>query len=213
MPGPVAARDKLASREAPDNNRPVPVPSALRAAFFAPYQAVFYPLLVVRRAAATWYPERGGSWRTWIAPRLLLGGFLYPSDVAALAREGVGAVVNVSRELIEPRGALEAAGFSYLQVPCWDGRVPDLADAHRGVAFIAEHVAAGRKVYVHCASGVGRSVSLSLCYLCSHDGVAVDEALAAIARVRPRVSLSRVQRAFVDEYLGFCGARAGSRTA
>jgi hypothetical protein len=34
--------------------------------------------------------------------------------------------------------------------------------------------------------------------------------LAAIARVRPRVSLSRVQRAFVDDYLGFFGARAGS---
>jgi hypothetical protein len=45
--------------------------------------------------------------------------------------------------------------------------------------------------------------SLALCYLCAHEGTGVEEALAAITRARPRVSLSRVQRAFVDEYLGF----------
>jgi protein-tyrosine phosphatase len=86
-------------------------------------------------------------------------------------------------------------------VPCWDARVPALDDARRGVPFIAAQIAAGRKVYVHCASGVGRSVSLALCYLCAHEGASVDGALAAITRARPRVSLSRVQRAFVDEYL------------
>ncbi len=189
------------------------VPSALRAVLFAPYLAFFYPFLALRRASAALRPARGGAWRTWITPRLLVGGFLYPSDAAALAREGVGAVVNVSRELIEPRAALESAGITYLQVPCWDASVPELPDAHRGVRFIAEHVAAGRKVYVHCASGVGRSVALSLCYLCSHESVAVDEALAAIARARPRVSLSRVQRAFVDDYLGFHRGRGEATPA
>jgi protein-tyrosine phosphatase len=174
---------------------------------------MFYPFLAVRRAIAALRPERGGPWRTWITPRLLLGGFLYPWDVAALTGEGVGAVVNVSRELIEPRRSLEAAGLSYLQVPCWDARVPALDDAHRGVRFIANHVAEGRKVYVHCASGVGRSVSLALCYLCAHEGAGADEALAAISRVRPRVSLSRVQRAFVDEYLAFRSERRDSRVA
>jgi hypothetical protein len=191
----------------------VPVPTALRSVLFVPYQAVFYPFLAVRRASAALRPERGGAWRTWITPRLLLGGFLYPSDVAALAGEGVGAVVNVSRELIEPRRSIEAAGLAYLQVPCWDGRVPALDDAHRGVRFIAAQVAEGRKVYVHCASGVGRSVSLALCYLCAHEGAAVDEALAAIAKVRPRVSLSRVQRAFVDDYLAFRRERLDVRVA
>ena len=191
----------------------MPVPTALRSVLFAPYRAVFYPLLALRRAGAALRPQRGGAWRTWITPRLLLGGFLYRSDIAALAGEGVGAVVNVSHELIEPRRSIEAAGLAYLQVPCWDGRVPGLDDAHHGVRFIAAHVAEGRKVYVHCASGVGRSVSLALCYLCAHEGASVDDALAAIAQLRPRVSLSRVQRAFVDEYLAFRRERLGPRTA
>jgi protein-tyrosine phosphatase len=180
----------------------VSVPSALRDVLFTPYRAVFYPFLVLRRAKAAIQPGSGGAWRTWITPRILLGGFLYPFDVADLAGDGIGAVVNVSRELLEPRARIEAAGLSYHQVPCWDGRVPELDDAHRGVRFIAARVAEGGKVYVHCASGVGRSVSLALCYLCAHEGASVDEALAAITRARPRVSLSRVQRAFVDEYLG-----------
>jgi hypothetical protein len=182
----------------------------LRAVLFAPYLAAFYPFLALRRASAAIRPQRGGAWRTWVTPHLLLGGFLYPSDPSDLAREGVGAVVNVSRELIEPVGAIEAAGLAYLQVPAWDGRVPELEDAHRGVSFIAEQISRGRKVYVHCASGVGRSVSLVLCYLCAREGAAVDEALASISRVRPRVSLSRVQRAFVDDYLGFHRARVAA---
>jgi hypothetical protein len=178
----------------------VPVPSVLRAVAYAPYLAVFYPFLALRRARASLGAGRG-AWRTWITPSLQLGGFLYPSDVAALAREGVGAVVNVSRELIEPEARLSQAGIAYLQIPCWDARVPELPDAHRGVRFIAEQIAAGRRVYVHCASGVGRSVSLALCYLCAHEGATVEGALASITAARPRVSLSRVQRAFVDRYL------------
>jgi len=179
------------------------VPSAIRSVLYVPYLAFFYPFLMMRRANAALRPASGGAWRTWVSPKLLLGGFLAPHDVRALAQDGIGAVVNVSRELIEPRGALEAAGIAYLQVPSWDGRVPALEDAARGVAFIAAHVADGRKVYVHCASGVGRSVAVLLCYLAACEGADVEEALAAIQRTRPRVSLSRVQRAFVDEYLAW----------
>jgi hypothetical protein len=191
----------------------VPVPSALRAVLYAPYLVIFYPILMVRRANAALRPASGGAWRTWVSPKLLLGGFLAPHDVRALASDGIGAVVNVSRELIEPRGALEAAGIAYLQVPSWDGRVPALEDAARGVSFIAAHVADGRKVYVHCASGVGRSVAVLLCYLAACEGADVEEALAAIRQTRPRVSLSQVQRAFVDEYLLWHRARARPSSA
>jgi hypothetical protein len=177
---------------------------------YAPYLAVFYPFLALRRAKAALLPEGGGAWRTWVRPDLQLGGFLAPYDVAALTRDGIGAVVNVTREIVGPRAALEAAGIAYLRVPCWDARVPEMEDAARGVGFIAEHLAGGRKVYVHCASGVGRSVSLLLCYLAANEGADVEESLARIRASRPRVSLSRVQRAFVDEYVGWARGRAAA---
>jgi hypothetical protein len=183
------------------NSRRVAVPSVLRAVIFAPYLAVFYPLLVLRRTGAALSPSIGGAWRTWVTPRLMLGGFLAPGDVPELVREGVGAVVNVTRELIEPRAAIEGAGLAYHEIPCWDGRAPEMDEAARGVSFIAAQIAQERKVYVHCASGVGRSVAITLSYLATCEGADVDEALSAMRRVRPRVSMSRTQRAFVDAFV------------
>jgi protein-tyrosine phosphatase len=172
---------------------------ALGAAVLAPYVAVFYPLIALRRAAASLRPHR--AWRTWVSPHLLVGGFLVRSDVSELRRLGVRAVVNVSHELYDPVPALLAAGIEYLRIPCWDTRVPTIEQAARGVGFVHRHIAAGRCVHVHCASGVGRSVVVALCYLATHGGFGVDEAVALVKRRRPRVALSAVQRAFVDRYV------------
>ena len=182
----------------------------MRIALMAPYLAVFYPFLALRRASLALRPDR--AWRSWVTPNVLVGGFLAPRDVVALARDGVGAVVNVSHELLDPREALAAAGISYLRVPCWDTRPPELEDAVRGVRRIAEHVAAGQKVYIHCASGVGRSVTLSLCYLAAHEGMSVEEATATVRKARPWIAMSPAQRAFVETYVGWHRSNAASAT-
>ena len=173
----------------------------LSAVLLVPYRAALYPLLAARRAAAWLRP--GHPWRTWITPRLLLGGFLLPGDALLLAREGVSAVVDVSRELWAPRRALEAARIAYHRVPCWDLGAPSLDDTDRGVDFIARTIREGGRVHVHCASGVGRSVILALCYLAIHEDAEVDEALADIRRKRPRVAIRGEQRAFIDRYLAW----------
>ena len=171
----------------------------MRLALLVPYLAVFYPFLAARRVVAALRTGRG--WRTWVDSHLLLGGFLVAGDVLDLRREGVRAVVNVSSELIDPVRALRAAGIDYLRIPCWDMGAPTLEAADQGVRFIADHIARGERVYVHCASGVGRSVLLTLCYLCTDGGLDVDEALATVRRLRPRVAMRPPQRAFVDRYI------------
>lgn len=173
-------------------------PSPLRAALLAPYRAGFYLFLVARRTYAALRP--GHSWRTWVTPEVMVGGFLLPSDVAELSRLGIGAVVNTTCELIDPVDALIAADIEYLNIPCWDMRAPTTEDADRAVAFIAARVAEGKRVYVHCGSGVGRSVAIVVCFLVTHRGMAPAEALSWIKEKRPRVSLSDVQRRFVETY-------------
>lgn len=173
----------------------------LPAPLLVPYRAALYPLLAARRAAAALRP--GHPWRTWITPRLLLGGFLLPGDALLLAREGVSAVVDVTHELWAPRRALEAAKIDYHRVPCWDLGAPSLADADRAVAFIAGAIRKGGRVHIHCASGVGRSVIIALCYLALHEGMEVEDALAAIRKKRPRVAMRGAQRSFVDRYLAW----------
>ena len=174
---------------------------SLTAAFLVPYRFSLYPLLLVRRAAAELRPGR--PWRTWITPRVLLGGFLLPGDPITLARVGVRAVVDVSRELWAPRQAIRSAGLAYHRVPCWDLGSPSIEDVDRGVTFIAHTLGEGGRVYIHCGSGVGRSVVVALCYLATHEGAEVDQTLADIQRKRPRVTVRRQQRAFLDRYLAW----------
>ncbi|WP_437718712.1 dual specificity protein phosphatase family protein [Sorangium sp. So ce448] len=175
----------------------------------APYALVFYAFLALRRASASLRPRH--PWRTWVSPNLLIGGFLLPGDVVELRRLGVRAVINVSRELYDPVLALRAAGVEYLRIPCWDMGAPTLEEAARGVAFLERHIVAGHRVHVHCASGVGRSVTLALCYLATRGGIEVGEALALIERRRPRVALRPVQRAFVERYVAWHRAHAERR--
>ncbi len=185
------------------------LPRLARALVLAPYLAVFYPFLALRRAAAALRP--GHSWRTWIHPHILLGGFLVPADVDELRRAGVHAVLNVSTELLDPVRALREAGIDYLRIPCWDTRPPSVEAADQGVRFIADHVARGHRVYVHCASGVGRSVVLSLCYLATVGGLELAEALDTVHRLRPRVALRPPQREFIDCYIARHRSRSAAR--
>ena len=179
----------------------MPLSRPLLAALSAPYLVLFYPLLALRRAGTALRPGR--AWRTWVTPHLLLGGFLLPSDVPALGRLGVRAVINVSHELVDPLASLADAGIAYLRVPCWDACAPSFEDADQGVRMIAAEIARGRRVYVHCGSGVGRSVALVLCYLAVHEGAPVEEALSRIRILRPSVAMRPAQRAFVDRFVAW----------
>ncbi|MDI1445302.1 dual specificity protein phosphatase family protein [Polyangium sp. 6x1] len=182
----------------------------LHPALFHPYRAAFYVFLAARRTLTELSPDR--AWRTWVTPEILLGGFLVPSDVAELERLGVRAVVNATSELVEPLGTLRAAGMDYLQIPCWDMNAPSPEDADRAITFLAAHIAAGHRVYVHCASGVGRSVALVVCYLALHKGMSVEQAIAWI-RARRRVALREGQRRFVDAYVSARGGRVSAENA
>ncbi|MDI1431044.1 protein-tyrosine phosphatase family protein [Polyangium sorediatum] len=179
----------------------------LHPALLHPYRAAFYVFLAARRTLVGLSPDRG--WRTWITPEIMIGGFLMPSDIAELERQGVRAVVNATSELVEPLGTLRAAGMAYLQIPCWDMQVPSLEDADRALTFLAEHIQAGHRVYVHCASGVGRSVALAVCYLALHEGMSVEEAIAWI-RARRRVAMREGQLRFVNDYVSTRGGRGSA---
>jgi protein-tyrosine phosphatase len=174
---------------------------ALVLLLLAPYAVFFYAFLAVRRAVASLRSQH--PWRTWVSPDLLVGGFLLPGDVAELRRLGIRAVINVSRELYDPVLTLRAAGVEYMRIPCWDMRAPTIEEAARGVAFLERHLGAGHRVHIHCASGVGRSVTLALCYLATRGGLEVDEAIALLKQRRPRVALSPAQTAFVERYVAW----------
>ena len=82
------------------------LPRPARAILLAPYLAVFYPLLALRRAIAALRPAH--AWRTWIDDRILLVRLLALLLHEPAHLHGHDLVVEVA-QLLAARGALLAA--------------------------------------------------------------------------------------------------------
>jgi len=87
----------------------------------------------------------------------------------------------------------------YLHIPVLDEHAVSLDQLHDGIVFIQQVVNNGGIVYVHCASGVGRSVMLVIAYLIQ-DGMTFEEAYAKVKTVRPFVYLFPSQQERLHEF-------------
>lgn len=105
-----------------------------------------------------------------------------------LRKEGITADVSLEGErLDQPYGVEE-----YLWLPVPDLAAPSQDQLALGVVALSALVAHGKKVYVHCTNGHGRSTTLVVAYFVS-EGRSVDEAIAFIKTKRPSIHLSDAQ--------------------
>jgi protein-tyrosine phosphatase len=129
----------------------------------------------------------------WVTPQLAVGGCLEADDgIARLRRAGISAVVDVRVEATDDGALLARHGVALLRLPTRDCCALSLRALSHGVAWVDQHLAAGRRVYIHCQHGIGRSALLAACVLVRHGATPLD-ALIALKRVRPRVSPSPPQ--------------------
>ena len=139
-----------------------------------------------------------------VTPQLHVGGQYRRRGWPRLASRGVTAVVNVRAEFDD-----DAAGIApprYLHLPTDDDGPPTLEQLRTGVTFIAEEVARGGGVYVHCGAGVGRAAVMAAVYLVS-TGLAPEQAWARIRQVRPFVRPNPLQVAQVERFAAQESAR------
>ena len=130
---------------------------------------------------------------SWITDTFAIGGSFAPNQTEALARDhGVAAVVDVRGEACDDETLLAKHGIELLHLPTIDFEPISPRMLQRGTAFVTAHLAAGRRVLVHCAQGIGRSALLGLCVLveCGHAPIS---ALALAKARRKQVSPSRAQ--------------------
>ena len=128
----------------------------------------------------------------WITPSLAVGACPPTDGWAELKAEGVGAVIDLREEACDDAAAVRSAGLSFLHLPTPDLHPPSTENLNEGVAFAREHLAAGRKVLIHCQHGIGRSAVLALCVL-SDAGMEPLEALTRAKNARERISPSQAQ--------------------
>ena len=158
---------------------------------------LFYPTLWWNMALCRIFPRR--HWWDWVNDNVLLGALPSAKDVPRLKALGIGAVVNACGECAGPLSAYRRAEIEQLRLPLVDFLPPRLADVRLGVAFIHQQLVRGRKVYVHCKAGRGRSATIALCYLLEK-GQTPEEAQRLLLQKRPQVLPTLFKRKVVTEY-------------
>lgn len=119
-------------------------------------------------------------------------------DLIALRRVGVTVLVSLTTPLFDP-ALLQAHGMRGLWFPIEDMKAPELGNARVLCQRIAELMAAGEVVAVHCHAGLGRTGTVLAAQLIWEGHTALD-ALEAVRRIEPRWVQSDEQVAFLDAF-------------
>lgn len=160
-------------------------------------RSVQLPCLLVRRSF--WGLVLALNWWDIIDEQVFVGGTPMFDDLARLRRQGVAAVVNLCAERSDDPRRLSAAQMDYLWLPVTDTQAPTLEQILLGLAWIKQRIDAGQKVYIHCAAGMGRSVTLLACWYLYAYAMPVPQVLVFVKRRRPQAALTRRQVRRIEE--------------
>ena len=132
-----------------------------------------------------------------ITPELHVGGQYRRRGWPRMAARGITAVVNLRIEFDDASAGIAPAQYLYL--PTVDDHAPSLEHLCEGVQFIADVVADGGSVYVHCGSGIGRAATMAAAYL-TETGLTPEQAWDRIRDVRPFIRPTPVQIEQLDRF-------------
>ena len=136
-----------------------------------------------------------------ITDQLFIGSDFCKGGVCLLHAEqfkklGVSVELNLSDEENElPPKEIE----TYSWLPVVDGYAPSPTQLDIGTSVIDGTISNGKKVYVHCKNGHGRSPSMVAAYLVRYKGYSIGQAVREIEQKRPETHIEETQkRALVD---------------
>ncbi|MBI3396878.1 dual specificity protein phosphatase family protein [Candidatus Woesebacteria bacterium] len=89
---------------------------------------------------------------------------------------------------------------SYLWLPVVDGYAPEYWKLMLGSSAINDGLLNGKKVYVHCKNGHGRSPTLVAAYLIRFKNYKMEDALKLIKEKRPEVHIEDSQIKVLNEF-------------
>lgn len=133
-----------------------------------------------------------------VTPHLYVGGQHRKRGWPAMQKQGITAIVNM-REAQHDDRTKAAAPARYLHLATTDNTPPSLEDLQKGVEFIAEEIAQGGAVYIHCGVGVGRAPTMAAAYLIA-TGMSADDALNTIKQARPFIHPTPGQKAQLEHF-------------
>jgi hypothetical protein len=140
-----------------------------------------------------------------LTPQLHVGGQYWRRGWPQLVARGVTAVVDLRIEFDDNDAGIAPQRYLYLATV--DDTPPSLEHLRAGINFIADEIARGGAVYVHCGSGVGRAPTMVAAYFVS-TGLTPEQAWARVRQTRPFVRPKPEQVAQVERFANWwAGAR------
>ena len=130
---------------------------------------------------------------------LYVGGRLSTDDWYILASLNITVNINLQAEAADRFSGTAPEVYLWLPTPDFYG--PSTETLSVGTRFIHMMHQLGRRVYVHCFSGVGRAPALVIAYLVAK-GATIDEAVALVHARHPRTRLSPAQVRLLHEFAG-----------
>lgn len=108
----------------------------------------------------------GGHPVTWVAPQLGVGPApMSHAALDSLRAQGVRAILNLCAEFTDLHAIEAAGGFEVYHLPVEDEAAPDLAELEKALDWLDEAIYLGKKVFIHCRHGVGRTGTVLNAYL------------------------------------------------
>lgn len=103
---------------------------------------------------------------TWVTEDLAVGPA--PMSHAALddlRAQGVRAILNLCAEFTDLHEIERAHGFEVYHLPVEDEQAPDVAELEKALDWLDEAIYLGRKAYIHCRHGIGRTGTVLNAYI------------------------------------------------
>ena len=102
----------------------------------------------------------------WVTPNLATGPAPMSYDhLDQLRCEGVDAILNLCAEYCDLHDIEASHGFEVHYLPVEDEETPQLQALEEALAWLDEAIYLGKKVYVHCRHGIGRTGTVISAYL------------------------------------------------
>jgi atypical dual specificity phosphatase len=168
--------------------------------------------LIVRSWLSKLIPWMNQEWWHEIVPGLVLGGIPLKNynHLQLLKERGIGAVCAIledseacsetlySTPVLEKHW--EEEGIVYLRLSCEDMKAMSLKDLKKLVEWIRLQILMGRKVYLHCKAGRGRSAMVAAAYLMQYYTMTLKDAMQSLLAKRSVVLFRPCQFTRLQEF-------------
>lgn len=102
----------------------------------------------------------------WVTPQLATGPAPMSYDyLESLKSQGIDAIMNLCAEYCDLPGIETHKGFEVYYLPIEDEEAPQLQALEDALSWLDEAIYLGKKVYVHCRHGIGRTGTILSAYL------------------------------------------------